>query len=86
MGEDYFYSHDEFSNLYDIEIPPFFAFEFGVFMELYNLSGDDGLRWEDIHAWELVRGERLSQFDVDIILKMNSWASQTISELRNKEE
>lgn len=87
MGEEYFYSCEEYEYLHDIPFPPFFLYEFNVFIEIYNMSGGmDGMTWKDIQAWEYCRNTKLKQCEIDVILKIHRWANQTIEELQNFED
>lgn len=86
MGAEFFFSRREYDYLHDIEVPPEFSYEFGVFMELYRLSGEGGISWESMRAWCELRRARLEQREIDVILKINSWANSEISELEQESE
>ena len=77
-----FYSSPENDVYKDIPIPFCFSDIFNMFLEMYVMSGQDGITWQSIRAYCEVRKLKLSQFEIDYIIKIRSWAEDQISQMR----
>ncbi|MBR6079926.1 MAG: hypothetical protein IKP60_07205 [Treponema sp.] len=85
IGEEEFFTNEEYSGYWDIAPPDEFAWIFFVFMEIYRTC-DERMSFSDIEAWQNVRATRLSQYEVGLLLDMAGWAADEVSELRKMEE
>lgn len=83
MGADNFYKDEEmFGSYWDIEPPLEYLYVYTVFMELYR-TVEERINFSDIESWQNVRGVRLTQYEVSLIIQMNGWASSEIAKLRD---
>ena len=86
VGADTFFSDKEtFGAYWDIPVPVEYLYVYSVFMELYRTC-NERISFQDIRAWQDVRGVRLTQYEVSLIISMNGWASEEIAELRDSED
>jgi hypothetical protein len=89
IGIHNFYNNTNYEYLYDKELPKCFEYIFSVFCELFNCcttlmgfcSSRREITWQDINAYCNVRNIRLKQIEIDYLLKIKSWASESINEL-----
>ena len=84
-AEEFFTNKEAYGDYWDIQPPEEFAWIFQVFMELYR-TVDERISFPDISAWQKVRGIRLSQYEVTLIMAMNGWAASEIAKLRDSED
>ena len=86
IGRHEFETCGHYDDLQDKPVPPCFQYIFEIFLELYNMSGENGITFNDIATYSKVRKVELSQLELDYILKCRAWASKEIHELEKKEE
>lgn len=84
MGLEVFYSSPQNEVYKDLPIPFSFTDVFGYFLELYALSGQDGITWQSIESYCHVRDITLSQFEIDYILKIRSWVEDETAKMRDE--
>lgn len=85
VGEYEFFHNENYSELWDIDIPTCFIFEFNTYLEIYKMSGDS-VTWCDIEAYCNVRRLCLSQREIDVIISINRMAVSEIARLKEDED
>ncbi len=71
--------------LKDPDIPFCFLFIWNSFIEIYNYC-HEVITWTDIYSYAIMRKISFNQFEIDYILKCNSWANAQIKKMRDEEE
>lgn len=66
-------------------VPPLFLFIYTSFIEIYNHTGES-LTWTQIESYAKMRKIDFTQNEINLILKMNSWANQEVEKLRKENE
>lgn len=91
MGREEFYSNKNYSHLYDVECPICFLFLYQTFFEIYSYCSVSGgiesrksINWNDIYSYCALRNLRLSQFELNSLLKIIKWADEQINEMNNE--
>lgn len=78
------HKYDEY---HDIPVPLCFKYIYNVFIELYNnASAESGFTWQDMESYCAVRKIKLSQLEIDYIIKCKNWANSEINKLRKDYE
>lgn len=84
MGADYFNTNHDFDDLRDPIVPSCFIFVFNSFTEIYTMSREC-ITWTDIESYAIMRKVDFTQYEIDLIVKCNNWASEQISRMRKEE-
>ena len=82
IGVDEFYSVKENEQYRSLPIPIFFTRLFSIFIEIENLKGES-LTWNILESYCKIRNVKLTQYEIELIIKMNSWASEERNALQN---
>lgn len=82
MGIEEFYAVKENEQYRSLPIPIFFTRLFSIFIEIENLKGES-LTWTILESYCKIRNVSLSQYEIDMIIKMNAWASEERNALQN---
>ena len=82
-GEDVCYENKANEYLFDISPPDCFVYLFSVFVELYSGSTEK-ITHQDIESYCNIRRCTLSQYELDIIWKMNYWANSEIAKMQEE--
>lgn len=85
LGQEEFLTNEAYRHLRDIPPPVCFSYIYNVFIELYNGS-KEMITFVDIDSWCRLRKTQLSQYELDLIRKMSTWADSAISELKESED
>jgi hypothetical protein len=83
MGVRAFLCNHAYDNLHEIDPPTCFMFLFREFTELYNGSRDGNITYQDIESYCCVKSTEFTQYDIELIKRMNYWASDEIDKLKN---
>lgn len=81
IGEEEFYAIPENDKYRGLPVPSFFAQLFSWYLEMDNMSGES-LTWGCMESWSNLRDIQLTQYEIDTVLKMHSWASSERYKLR----
>lgn len=84
IGRNEFECNSSYDYLKDIPIPPCFLWVFNVFLEIYGMS-IDAITWKDIQSYCEMRKIQLSQYEIDVIIKIKRWANEEIAKLKEDE-
>jgi hypothetical protein len=77
LGEDEWKDdpHGDYGEYCDIEPPAYFAWLFATFLDVYYASRDNVISYPDIQAFTEATQTELSMYEIALIRRMNSWAS-----------
>lgn len=81
MGVDAFISCGQFTELYEPEVPRFFLFLYKFFLDIYR----EELSWTEIESYCRLRDIVLTQYELDVVIKMFGWASEQIKAMRDED-
>lgn len=86
MGEEGFKENDPKSYYETLppKIPVCFSFLFNVFLSLRNTT-ENGITYTELKSYCDVTHTYISQYDIELLFKMNAWANSMISDIRSKE-
>lgn len=85
MGEDAFYGNPNLEEFLEIEPPVCFNFIFGAFMTIKNYCYKV-MTLKDIRAYEELYNCKLTEYEIEIIMKCNGWAEDQIKILEKEQE
>lgn len=85
IGAELFYSNPNFEELREIEPPVCFYFVYGAFIEIKNHCYKV-MTLRDIRAYEELHNCKLTEYEIEVIMKCNNWAEHKISELEMDQE
>lgn len=82
MGKEEFLACGQFKELYEPVVPPFFVFLYQMFVELYR----EDMTWQEVESYCRLRGIRLTQYEMDVIIRMKGWAYEQIEAMKKEDE
>ena len=82
LGREEFYRCGYYKELYDPEVPPFFAFLYNIFIELYR----EDMSWQEVESYCRLRDIQLRQYEIDTLIKMQHWAYEQIKAMNKESE
>lgn len=82
-GESAFLGNPAYEHLRDIAVPPYYAYEWSIYLEIRRLSGEY-VTWETVASWCRVRDTVLTQAEVDAVIRIHGYAEREIRRLRDE--